>query len=133
MPTLAEMIEPMPGKLAVQVDTKDQITPQGLYIPEGVARSIHEQRPTQGVVIAIAEDDKDYDGIEEDAAELGADPDIPMTKPFAIGDRVVFGRYSGVEITYWPDRTKNKEKIIILKNEDILCRLKTSDEVTVKG
>jgi co-chaperonin GroES (HSP10) len=56
-----------------------------------------------------------------------------MTKPFAIGDRVVFGRYSGVEITYWPDRTKNKEKIIILKNEDILCRLKTSDEVTVKG
>lgn len=127
--SLADLIECMPGRIAVQVDTKDEITPAGLYIPEGTARSIHEARPNQGVIVAIGEEDEDSD-------EALAQPDNPLK----LGDRVVFGKYSGTELKYRPpdvDGTRQTlEKIILLTFRDILCKIKNpedGDKIKVKG
>ncbi len=118
MSSIADIIEPMPGRLAVLVATKEEMI-GGIYVPVDVARSIHEVKPTQGEVIAVGDD------LLEDA-EVG----------FQVGDIVVFGKYSGTEITYQPDRTKPKEKVIVLAQRDILCRFKKpeeADNVKVRG
>lgn len=113
MLNLADIIEPMPGRVAVLVNVKDEITPAGLYIPETTARTIHEAKPTQGTVVAIGSDDD----LEEP----------PLT--FKIGDVVLFGKYSGTEIRYTPDKSKTAEKIVILTFKDIIARFKLPEEV----
>lgn len=131
MPSLAELIECMPGRYAVQVDTKDEITPGGLYIPETTARSIHDSRPNQGIIVAIGEEP------DEDSDEALARPD-GLVK---LGDRIVFGKYSGTELKYRPPRVEGQpvpatEKIIILVFKDILCKIKNpddADKIKVKG
>lgn len=114
---LADIIEPMPGRVAVLVDTKDEITPAGLFIPVDTVRSIHESKPTQGTVVAIGSDDDD----EEPVA------------PFKVGDVVVFGKYSGTEISYRqphePGQPPNeKQRIVVLQFKDILTRIKMPEE-----
>lgn len=121
---LAELLEPMPGKIVVQVDTRDEIGEGGLYISEDLARSVHDQRPTQGVIVAMSpfDDPEDIEG-EDDLVEL------------KLGDRVIFGKYSGTQITYKPTK-QTKEKVIILTRKDILCKVKVAAESTniqVKG
>jgi co-chaperonin GroES (HSP10) len=116
--SIADIIEPMPGRLAVLVATKEEMI-GGIYVPVEIARSVHDVRPTQGEVIAIGD-------------ELMEDPELC----FGVGDVVVFGKYNGTEISYQPDRTKPKEKVIILSKRDILCRFKKPEEaenVKVKG
>jgi chaperonin GroES len=119
MARLADIIQPMPGKIAVMVKVADEITANGLYIPEGVARSIHEAKPTQGTIIAI--------GTEDDE-----EPDLAVS----IGDTVIFGKYSGTEIRLRSKPGQDPERIIILTFKDILARFKdvdTSEDITVKG
>jgi co-chaperonin GroES (HSP10) len=126
MPSLAELIEPMPGRLAVQVDVRDDWTKGGLYIPVETARTLHEQRPVKGTIVALPEG---YDDEEDD------DDDLPRHR-FQIGNIVLFSKYSGTEISYSPDRTKPKEKVIILAERDILARLRDPEELanlTIKG
>lgn len=129
--SLADLILPMPGKIAVQVDTKDEITPAGLFIPENTARSIHDARPNQGIIVAIGEEPN------EDDEEALMQPVIPLK----LGDRVVFGKYSGTELKYRPPRVEGEpppavERIILLVFKDILCKIKDpkdADKITVKG
>lgn len=119
MASLAEILEPMPGKIAVQVAVKDEIFAGGLYIPVDLAKSVHGERPTQGVIVAMGEE-----SLEDAEAHL------------KVEDHVVFGKYSGVEIKWQPDRTKPAEKIILLQFKDILCKLNVPEEsgnLTVKG
>lgn len=119
MPSLAEILEPMPGKIAVQVAVKDEIFGGGLYIPVDVAKSIHGERPTQGVIVAIGEE-----SLEEAEHHL------------AVGDNVVFGKYNGTQISWQPDRREQAQKIILLQFKDILCKLNVPEEsgnLTVKG
>ena len=125
MPSLADMLEPMPGRMVIQVDTKDEIGEGGLYIPEDIARTVHEQRPTQGVIVAMSplDDPEDIEG-DDDMVDL------------KVGDRVIFGKYSGTQITYKPSKQAPKEKVIILTRKDILCRVKQVSEspnIQVKG
>lgn len=118
MASLAEILEPMPGKIAVQVAVKDEMI-GGLYIPVDMVKSIHGEKPTQGVIIAIGEE-----SLEDAEGNL------------KVGDNVVFGKYSGSQITWQPDRTKPAEKIILLQFKDILCKLNVPEEsgnLTVKG
>jgi chaperonin GroES len=118
MPNLADIIEPMPGKLAVQVTVRDEITPNGLYVPDTIAGSLNT-KPTQGRIIAIGDE-----ALEESEVDLKID------------DVVIFGKYSGTEIKYQPDRKLPAEKIIILKFGDILARFRMPEEsenVTVRG
>jgi co-chaperonin GroES (HSP10) len=129
VPNLASLLEPMPGKIVVQVDVRNEIGEGGLYLPEGIVNSVHEQRPTQGVIVAMSE----YDLPDDMGDDLASDLDLVDLK---IGDRVVFGRYSGTQISYSADKSKPKEKVIILTRKDILCRVKQvseSSNIQVKG
>jgi co-chaperonin GroES (HSP10) len=126
MPTLAELLDPMPGRVAVQVKTSEEITPAGLYIPEGSARTIQESRATQGIVVALGDE---------------RDEDPPIN--FSVGDVVVFGKYSGVELRYQPPGPDDDdqeiphykkrpkpapEKIIIMTYASVLTRIKDASE-----
>lgn len=110
--TLRDILEPMPGKIAVLVESRHEITDSGIVIPRGVAQSIHEQRHTQGEVIALGEEDL-------------ADPD----RSISLGDIVVFGKFSGTKLTWQPpDGTeRDRQEIIILTERDILAKLKSPD------
>lgn len=110
--SLRELIEPMPGFIVVLIDTRDEITPQGLLIPAETARSLHEERPTQGEVISIGAQDED---------DLASAPS--MLTP---GDRVVFAKFSGTKITWQPDRKRPRESVVILKEKDILCKIRSA-------
>lgn len=110
--TLRELIVPMPGKIVVLIDTKEEITPQGLLIPVETARSIHEERPTQGEVIAIGDQDED---------DLTSAPSV-----LSVGDRVVFAKFSGTKISWQPDRRRPKESVVILSEKDILCKIRSA-------
>jgi chaperonin GroES len=125
--SLAELIEPMPGRVAVQIKTAEEITRGGLYLPVETVRSQHEKRATQGLVVAIGPDDDDD--------TLG---DPPLR--FKVGDIVVFGKYSGTEIEYQPPFDEEeintihrkarppREKIILMGVRDILARVRSADE-----
>ena len=110
--TLRDLVVPMPGKIVVLVDTKEEITAGGLYIPVETARSVHEERPTQGEVIAIGEQDED---------DLASSPTV-----LAVGDRVVFAKFSGTKISWQPDRRRPKESVVILAEKDILCKIRSA-------
>lgn len=113
---LQDLIVPMPGKIAVLVSTRDEITPQGLFIPVETARSLHEERPTQGVVVAIGDD------------EILTTDDEDASGAIEIGDHVIFGKYTGTKISYQPDRKVPKETVVIMREADILCILRTPTE-----
>ena len=115
---LARWIEPMPGKIGVLVESKKEYTPSGLYIPVETARTIHEDRATQGTVFALGDD--------EDLEE----PSLPIK----VGDIVVFGKYSGTQIKWrplgpdgQPDRTRPEEKVIIMSTSSVLAVLRNPD------
>jgi len=113
----ADLIRPMPGKIAVLVETKSQRTPSGLYIPEDTARSIHEEKATQGTVVAVGSSVDDEDS------------DLDAPTPVSLGDVVLFGKYTGTVLKYQPDdRTKDPQKIVIMSASAILAVLMSPDQ-----
>jgi co-chaperonin GroES (HSP10) len=104
---LAKMLTMGPGKIAVLVELKPTVY-SGLVVSRDVARSIHEERHTQGEVIAMGE-------------ELMEDED----RWFEVGDIVVFGKFSGTKLTYQPEdgTERDREEVIVLMEKDILCKL----------
>lgn len=111
-PSLADMIEPLGERIAVLVDTKSEYTPQGLFIPLDTARSIHEEKPTQGQVIKIG---PDVDDVE-------------------VGDHVVFGKFTGTRIKHQPKNPDGSTKgldpqtVIIMDERSVLCKLLTPEQ-----
>lgn len=119
MTDLADLIDPMPGKIAVLIATRDEITPQGLLIPYETARSLHEGRAVQGTVVAIGEPDPDFD----DDEELSLPP-----RKLKLGDHVVFSKFTGTKITWQPDRTKERQEVLIMMEGDVLAIIRNPDE-----
>lgn len=117
--SLGDLIDPMPGKIVVQVATKDEFTPGGLYIPVDTARTIHEARATQGVVVAIG-------GETDEPVELEDD----LTGLLKIGDTVLFGKYTGTKVEWQPDpENRNKrEQVIIMMERDVLAILRSPEQ-----
>jgi chaperonin GroES len=118
LPSLAEIIEPRPGKIAVLIDPKEEVA-SGLFIPADLAPSLHNPRPTQGTIVSLGPEDDSEEGMMED--------DIGDLK---VGDRVIFGKYSGVEIKLKSRPGRPPERIVILTAKDILARVKVVDETT---
>lgn len=125
---LGDMIVPMPGKIAVQVETKEEFRPGGLFIPIDTARSVHEQRATQGVVVAHGDDDPD------DEEDLDSPP--PRVK---VGDVVLFGKYTGTKITWQPPTPEGfvpskdnpppqRQEVIVMYEKDVLAVLLTPEQ-----
>lgn len=113
--TIADLIKPMPGLVVIQVDTRDEITPSGLMIPRGVARSIHESRATHGVVVAVAIGDE----IDDD---------------LLLGDHVFFGKFTGsrIECATTVDGQRSVNTAIVMQRRDILGIIRpTEGDITL--
>jgi chaperonin GroES len=90
-------IRPMADRVVVQALEEAQQTKGGLYIPDTA-----KEKPQQGKVIAVGP------GKLSDAGERLA-PDVKE------GDIVLYGKYSGTEVTV------DGEEYLILRESDILA------------
>ena len=87
---------PLHDRVLVRRVQSDEKTKGGLIIPDTA-----KEKPAEGEIVAAGE------GARKDSGELIA----MAVKP---GDRVLFGKWSGTEVTL------NGEELIIMKESDIL-------------
>ncbi|MEY2955362.1 MAG: co-chaperone GroES [Gemmobacter sp.] len=88
--------KPLHDRVLVRRVQSDEKTKGGLIIPDTA-----KEKPAEGEIVAAGE------GARKDSGELIA----MAVKP---GDRVLFGKWSGTEVTL------NGEELIIMKESDIL-------------
>ena len=87
---------PLHDRVAVRRVEEEQKTKSGLIIPDTA-----KEKPMQGEVLAVGPGARDQDG------EL-----VPMS--VQIGDRVLFGKWSGTEVKI------DDEEVLIMKESDLL-------------
>jgi chaperonin GroES len=85
-------IKPLADRVVVQVAPAETKTASGIIIPDTA-----KEKPQQGVVVAIG----------------GGKKDEPMT--VKVGDRVLYGKYSGTEITH------EGKDYLIMRESDIFA------------
>lgn len=90
------MIRPLYDRVLVRRVIEEEKSRGGLYIPEQA-----KEKPAQGEVLAVGQ------GRRPDSGGL-----IPLETK--VGDRVLFGKYSGTEIEV------DGEKLLILREDEIL-------------
>ena len=88
--------KPLHDRVLVRRVASDEKTKGGLIIPDSA-----KEKPAEGEVIAVGA------GARKDSGELIA----PAVKT---GDRILFGKWSGTEVTV------NGEELLIMKESDIL-------------
>ena len=88
--------KPLHDRVLVKRIASDEKTKGGLIIPDTA-----KEKPAEGEVVAVGE------GARKDSGEL-----IAMT--VKKGDRILFGKWSGTEVTL------NGEELLIMKESDIL-------------
>ena len=88
--------KPLHDRVLVKRIASDEKTKGGLIIPDTA-----KEKPAEGEIVAVGE------GARKDSGELIA----PTVKA---GDRVLFGKWSGTEVTL------NGEELLIMKESDIL-------------
>lgn len=88
--------KPLHDRVVVKRVQSEEKTKGGLIIPDNA-----KEKPAEGEVVAVGE------GARKDSGEL-----IPMT--VKKGDRILFGKWSGTEVTL------NGEELLIMKESDIL-------------
>ena len=91
-------IQPLEDRVVIWADEEGESMRGGLYIPDTA-----KEKPTQGEVLAVG----------PGRVEKGVR--VPMdVKP---GDKVLYGKYSGTNITL------DGEEVVIIKQSDILAKL----------
>jgi chaperonin GroES len=93
--------KPLHDRVVVKRVQSDDKTKGGLIIPDSA-----KEKPAEGQVIAVGE------GARKDSGEL-----IPMS--VKAGDRILFGKWSGTEVTL------DGEELLIMKESDILGIIET--------
>ena len=88
-------LKPLFDRVIIKPEIKENISNSGLVLPE-----TSQERPQEGIVVAVGE------GVDFDGNEIGI--------KVKIGQRVVFNRYSGVELKL------NNETYLILRQIDIV-------------
>jgi len=91
-------VTPLEDRVVVTPDDEGETMRGGLYIPDTA-----KEKPTQGHVIAVGA------GRYEKGAR------VPMD--VKVGDKVLYGKYSGTNITL------DGEEVVIIKTSDILAKL----------
>ncbi|MEO0341859.1 MAG: co-chaperone GroES [Pseudomonadota bacterium] len=91
--------KPLHDRVLVRRLESDEKTAGGLIIPDSA-----KEKPAEGEIIAAGE------GARKDSGEL-----IPMA--VSVGDKVLFGKWSGTEVTV------DGEDLLIMKESDILGTL----------
>ncbi len=88
--------KPLHDRVLVRRVQSDEKTKGGLIIPDSA-----KEKPAEGEVIATGE------GARKDSGEL-------IAPSFRSGDRILFGKWSGTEVTI------DGEELLIMKESDIL-------------
>ena len=88
--------KPLHDRVLVKRVESDEKTKGGLIIPDSA-----KEKPAEGEIIAVGE------GARKDSGELIA----PSVKT---GDRILFGKWSGTEVTL------EGEELLIMKESDIM-------------
>jgi chaperonin GroES len=91
-------IQPLEDRVVVMPDDEGETMRGGLYIPDTA-----KEKPTQGEVLAVG----------PGRVEKGTR--VPME--VKVGDNVLYGKYSGTNITL------EGEEVVIIKASDILAKL----------
>lgn len=91
-------ITPLEDRVVVVPDEEAETMRGGLYIPDTA-----KEKPTQGEVIAVG------------PGRVEKGERVPME--VAVGDKVLYGKYSGTNITL------DGEEVVIIKASDILAKL----------
>jgi chaperonin GroES len=89
-------LTPLHDRVLVRRLESDEKTAGGLIIPDSA-----KEKPAEGEIIATGE------GARKDSGEL-----IPMA--VSVGDKVLFGKWSGTEVTV------DGEELLMMKETDIL-------------
>jgi chaperonin GroES len=90
------MLRPLYDRILVRRVVEEERSKGGLFIPEQA-----KEKPAQGEVLAVGK------GRRLESGEL-------IALDTAVGDKVLFGKYSGTEIEI------NNEKLLILREDEIL-------------
>ena len=91
---MALKIKPLEDRVIVEAMAADEKTASGIYLPDTA-----QEKPQQGTVLVVGPGKKDYS----------------MT--LKSGDKVLYGKYSGTEISH-----EGKE-LLIMRESDILAIL----------
>ena len=91
-------IQPLEDRVVIMPDEEGETMRGGLYIPDTA-----KEKPTQGEVIAVGP------GRFEKGARVPVD--------LKVGDKVLYGKYSGTNIMLEGD------EVVIIKASDILAKL----------
>ena len=90
-------IKPLSDRVVVQPSAAEEKTKGGIILPDTV-----QEKPQQGTIVAVGP------GKASDSGNI-----VKMT--VAVGDKVMYGKYSGTEITY------DGENYLIMSENDILA------------
>ena len=94
-------IQPLHDRIVVKVLEAKEVTKGGIVLPDTV-----KEKPQEGKVVAVGKG-KVLDNGHVHPLEV------------KVGDRVLYGKYSGSEIT-----TADGEELLIMKEEDVLAIVK---------
>jgi len=98
------MIRPLSNRVIVQrLEDSTGRTSGGLYIPE-----VAKEKPTHGVVVAVGPGHR---------TEKGTIVPVGFIEPgrsIAPGDKILFGKYSGSEVSF------DGKELLIVREEEIL-------------
>ncbi len=86
-------VQPLGSRVLVRIEQEESVTKSGLYVPDTA-----KEKPQRGVVVAIGDD--------QDVIKVAA------------GDRVLFAKYTGTEITL------EGEDHLIIEATDLLAILR---------
>ena len=90
-------IRPLHDRLVVQREPEERKSPGGIVIPDTAS-----EKPTFGKVIAVGQ------GKVLDNGQTRA-PDIK------VGDRVLFGKYSGTEVKI------DNQELVVMREDDVMA------------
>ena len=94
-------IKPLGDRIVVKVLEAENKSKGGIVLPDSA-----KEKPQEGKVVAVGKGKTlDNGGVQ-----------VPEVK---VGDKVLYGKYSGNEIT-----TKEGEELLIMREEDILAIIK---------
>lgn len=94
---MIESFKPLADRVLVEREETASQTPSGIIIPDKA-----KDRPTMGKVIAVGKGHSNKDGSY-----------FPLS--VSVGDKILFGKYNGVEITH------DNKKYLLLQEEEILA------------
>jgi chaperonin GroES len=97
MPVKKSMIQPLGDRVVVKRTEEEQKTKGGIIVPDTA-----KEKPQQALVVAVGPG-----RISDEGKRIA--PDVKK------GDKVLFGKYSGSEVTI------GDEEYLILREEDILA------------